>query len=325
MEEKLEIILVTYNRKDHLQNTFHQIFDANSPIKHIPITILNNKSTDGTSELIEKYKTQFPNITHVINNYNIGGDANIAKAFEIATREYFWILCDDDEFDFSHWSEVEQAITDNYDAIVVANYINPKQDIAQLVKQMTFVPSTIYKRENITDTVMANIKYLLSTKFSQLAPALHLINENKNIKILDNWIVKMIPNAGYESYTRGMDNNVHPYLANNFWEVGFVNAIQLIKNKKTRSFILENMGLETSDQFETLRGAIMTNKKIFNFSKKNLSDMFIGLTPKLRIIFLMALLSLYCPFWISYNKKEKFIFVRLLKFKYYLRLKKAEN
>ena len=135
----------------------------------------------------------------------------------------------------------------------------------------------------------------------------------------------MIPNAGYESYTRGMDNNVHPYLANNFWEVGFVNAIQLIKNKKTRSFILENMGLETSDQFETLRGAIMTNKKIFNFSKKNLSDMFIGLTPKLRIIFLMALLSLYCPFWISYNKKEKFIFVRLLKFKYYLRLKKAEN
>ena len=117
--QSIEIILITYNRKKHLQNTFNQIFAEESPIKDFPITILDNKSTDGTSELIEEYRIKFPNIKHIINNRNIGGNANIARAFEIASKEYVWILCDDDEYDFTHWKDVEKAIEENYDAIVI--------------------------------------------------------------------------------------------------------------------------------------------------------------------------------------------------------------
>ena len=55
LKDKLDIVLITYNRKNCLQKTFEQIFAENSPIKDFDITILNNASTDGTSEFIEKY------------------------------------------------------------------------------------------------------------------------------------------------------------------------------------------------------------------------------------------------------------------------------
>ena len=74
------------------------------------ITILDNASTDGTSDLIKEYFKKFPNIVHIRHNRNIGGNANIVRAFESATKEYLWILCDDDFYCWDYWNELEQAI-----------------------------------------------------------------------------------------------------------------------------------------------------------------------------------------------------------------------
>lgn len=319
MKCKLEIILITYNRKNHLLETFRQIFAETSPIKNLPITILDNKSTDGTSELIKEYQTRFPNIKHIIHNHNIGGDANISRAFEIAHAQYVWILCDDDEYDFSHWNEVEAEIEKGTDAIVVANYINPNKNTAQLIKQMTFVPSTIYKTENITDTVCANMNFCISTKFSQLAIVCYLINNNKKIKILDNHIVNMIPHGGYESYTRGLDKNRHPYLANNFWEIGFINSVQMIEDKALRFQIIDNMGLATENLFETFRCIININHKNFNNTLKNILDILAGINMRQKITFIFAYLSWYCPLWINYNQKERKLHLRILNLKTHIR------
>ena len=44
ISEKLDIVLITYNRKESLKNTLEQISTENSPIKNFKITILNNNS-----------------------------------------------------------------------------------------------------------------------------------------------------------------------------------------------------------------------------------------------------------------------------------------
>ena len=115
MENKLGIVLITYNRKNFLEETFNQIFADNSPIKNFDITVLNNNSTDGTSELINDYCKKFPNLKHVINKINIGGNANIAKAFaEYSNKDYIWVICDNDTYDWSAWQEVENAIKSDF-------------------------------------------------------------------------------------------------------------------------------------------------------------------------------------------------------------------
>ena len=125
MKEKLDVVLITYNRKEFLNKTFEQIFAENSPIKDFDITVLNNASTDGTTELVEEYCQKYSNLKHIINSKNIGGNPNIAKALiEIPSKEYVWVLCDNDTYDWSCWKEIENGINQKYDAIFTRNCKN---------------------------------------------------------------------------------------------------------------------------------------------------------------------------------------------------------
>lgn len=288
LKDTLEIILITYNRKARLQKTFDQIFADNSPIKDLQITILNNKSTDGSTELIQEYAKKFPNIKHTIHNRNIGGNANIARAFETASLKYFWILCDDDEYKWDNWKEVEEAIEQDNDAIVVTNYLGPKNSVPALLKQMTFVPSTIYKTENITDTVLINAEYSIYTMFSQLAINCYLLNHNKKIHICDDWIVNLVLNLEDCSYTKGCDENVHPYYKQNFWQIGYLNTVQMIKDKKLREEILYNFDVDGDPFFAGLKKMFLVNTYIYKNSFKNISDSFAAFDFKQRLIFIIA-------------------------------------
>jgi glycosyltransferase involved in cell wall biosynthesis len=317
LRNSLEIILLTYNRKEKLQKTFNQIFADNSPIKNLDITILDNKSTDGTSELIREYTKKFPNIKHIIHNRNIGGNANIARAFEIAQKEYFWILCDDDEYNWDNWSEVEHAIKEDYDAIVVANYADPKKDLGHFVAQLTFVPSTIYKTKNITDTVMANAEFNLSNMFAQLALPCHLINEEKPFYICNNWCVKMIPCGGEETYTRGMAGDIHPLMKNMYWPLGFTNSVQMIQDKKTRETILSQYRLYPANLFSNYWDIYDINRRCANATMRGLVDIYLGLNFKQKSFFiLIGLIYLISALTIrlSYSEdKLRIIFCSLLK------------
>ncbi|XVJ50980.1 MAG: glycosyltransferase family 2 protein [Vampirovibrio sp.] len=240
----LDIILITYNRKEHLQATLESLFAEDSPVRSLPLTILNNASTDGSTELINDYCQRFPNIKHTIHNRNIGGNANIMRAFEIATADYVWVLCDDDEFDFTHWHAVETAIANGADAIVVANYLNPKENLAQLVGQMTFVPSTIYKTEHLTATVMVNMAWNISTMFPQLAPVAYLFNHHKRIEVLDHWIVRMVSTCDESSYVRGLNEDKHPLMSSLFWQVGFLNALALFNEIALKRHIIDTLRID---------------------------------------------------------------------------------
>ena len=131
MKNTLGILLVTYNRKEYLKRTFKQILAVDSPIKDLDITILDNASTDGSSELIDEYSKSFPNIKHIRHVANIGGNANICRAFELAAssgKEYVWVLCDDDKYNFSNWDEVKSSIDNKDDIICVADYVFPNEE-----------------------------------------------------------------------------------------------------------------------------------------------------------------------------------------------------
>lgn len=237
----LEIILVTYNRRFFLKRTLEQIFSNDSPIKDLNITILDNHSTDGTSELIKEYSKKFPNIKHIINARNIGGNANIAKAFEIAKNKYLWVLCDDDIYNWENWDSVIDAISTDKDAIVVANHnITNPQNISNIVFQLTFLPSCIYKTSFITQETIDNIYYNISNLFPHLPLGINIINSNGSITVLDKPIVK----NGYEqcllnnietadvSYVRGNNpKKLYPTRRNMCWYIGYINSLTLLQGK----------------------------------------------------------------------------------------------
>ena len=68
LQDKLEILIPTFNRKKLLEKTLEQLLDQDSPVKDLQITILDNACTDGTPEMLAKFMNRHKNIKHVRNN-----------------------------------------------------------------------------------------------------------------------------------------------------------------------------------------------------------------------------------------------------------------
>ena len=306
--DKLDILLITYNRASALENTLKQLFDVNSPVKDFPITIIDNNSTDDTALVIKKFQAMHPNIRYEKNKYNIGGNANIVKAFYKASKEYVWILADNDDYSWENWRQVEEEINNLTDAIVVATYECPQFDIAQLFLQTTFLPGVIYKTSNIDDTVMGNMEFNISNMFPHLALSAKLINENKKFFILDKPVVLIGNNEDKNSkytYTRGYEGYIHPLQKGMNWISGYANSLYLIKDLKIRNYIISH----------NRYGSELNSAKLFfykdNASGKNLYNylcVFAVLSPLDKIRFLinyLLYLTLYRIIFIS--RKELFL------------------
>ena len=159
IEENLEIVLITYNRYKDLENTLKKFSDG--PFSLCKITILDNCSDDKTPEICVKYKNIFPNMTIIRHKKNIGGNANILRAAETSTSNYTWVICDDDNYDFSDCQDIINAINSGkYDLISPGSPAEQEWErgLSTSVKKLiekgsfyfvarSFVPGTIFKTE----------------------------------------------------------------------------------------------------------------------------------------------------------------------------------
>jgi glycosyltransferase involved in cell wall biosynthesis len=108
LEERLDLALITYNRADALAQTLEQL--AGSPFAGCRLTILDNASTDQTPDVCARFAGRFPDLRIERHPRNVGAEANYLRALEGLEKPYGWVLCDDDDLDFSDCDDVLAAI-----------------------------------------------------------------------------------------------------------------------------------------------------------------------------------------------------------------------
>lgn len=199
LEDLLEICLITYNRSASLDNTLDQLKD--SPLTGCRFTVLDNFSTDDTPHVVEKYAHLFKNYHIVRHNRNIGGDYNYLRAIEVSSAVYTWILCDDDNYDFTNFAPIVEAIlARKYDLIYVASRGSDQlgcdhygdttvsrllEGGAKYYRGCTFWPALIFKTEMFTNDCIHDAPYLYpSFKFINKT-----VNDNFSIYISEHPIV----------------------------------------------------------------------------------------------------------------------------------------
>lgn len=238
-EQILDIVLITYNRAPQFKRTLEMLFAPDSPVRNCDFTILDNKSTDETPEIAEYYASLHPNIKHLLNNFNVGGNANIAKAMErYGETPYHWILCDDDTYDWSGWPDVEEAMRRGEKLICVGDrYLTSEEkgrsDPALQLQQMTFLPSIIYGPGTITDTVMRNAYESTFALFQHLAPVVAHLNQGGTIYVAKRGIVRPGEYGNDISYTRGCaKEEVFARSRTMTLAVGFANLTLNLKDRR---------------------------------------------------------------------------------------------
>ncbi len=245
IKDKLQIILITYNRASFVKRTFEQILCKSSPVLDCEIIVQDNNSTDNTYEVVSEFAKQYPNIKYRKNTYNIGLSGNITKGIESADREYVWIIGDDDVFEFSNWNEVVRAIERKETVICVARYALPHpQDIAEQLLQLTFITGGIYRRNLFTDTTVRNVYDNVYTLFPHMLPVIQFINDGGTIYVCS----KEIANNGWNmgkgskdvSYARGAyKKQLSPKSRDMTWILGYSNVITSLSDKKLQFNCLE--------------------------------------------------------------------------------------
>ncbi len=118
---KLSIVIPCYNE----ERTVHLILDKINQVKLMAgigkeIIIINDCSNDKTSEVIENYFRQFPEIDYKLYNHEInkGKGAAIHTGISKATGEYLIIQDADLEYDPNEYNLLIQPILDGFADVV---------------------------------------------------------------------------------------------------------------------------------------------------------------------------------------------------------------
>lgn len=306
LAERLEIIIPTYNRKEYLRSTLAALTAPDSPVKNCSITVLDNASTDGTRELLADFARKFPNIKPLRNTRNIGGNANIARAFELAEKEYFWVLADDDEYDWRAWPEVEQAMQDKQALIIVNHEILPFHSApipANLMRLLTFVPAAIHRSDTITPEALINIYYNIPTWFPQLGAVAEVFNKNLPYRMVSQNIVLCGKNTNHQGleYHRRTEELDDPFrLA--YFEVNYLKALGVLKDKKIRAAACEQFLGRKKSFFLAVQESFKQNMIEYGHYFGNYTAPLPVLSNWQRVRFVLAIICNYITFFLLYPK-----------------------
>lgn len=116
----LSIVIITCNRSKYLQRLLDSL--SRSVFRECEIWVLNNASTDNTLQVCEEYKKFLKSLNIVTHKFNIGGDANILRAYEYGDKYYKWILCDDDILNLEEVDDLVEVFNNKkYDLIRIGD------------------------------------------------------------------------------------------------------------------------------------------------------------------------------------------------------------
>lgn len=312
IDKDLEIFIITYNRKDKLQNTLEQIFCDDSPVRNFDIKIIDNCSNDGTKELCMEYVSRYPNLTLISNNRNLGLSGNIIKPFELASKKWLWVLCDDDDFDWTYWNEVETALSSDENAAVVVERLcsSNKIPLSMLINELSFLPAAIYKTEYITSSVIQKMYINAYTLFPHLALVCDFVNKGKKIFVPQHIIVKQSFKLEKDNkqYARGSDNDLHFRQKKYHLFCGFANSFRMINDKDLRSQCCDNF-LLGAPFYKAMELFLAQNGLNLN----NLFDLFCVFNLKQNIIFLLVIIKYVFKNLILVDITKERIYIVVLK------------
>lgn len=210
LEDYIDIVCITYNRSKYLENTLKQF--SIGPFSNCEFYLLDNCSTDNTKEIVNKY--QKSNLHYIKNTFNIGGNANIMRAFEYGTKPYVWLIGDDDEYDFSDVDDLLPIIQEKEPNLIHVGahtdtewsfggrLDNCKTLVSEgyhYFKFASFIGCNIVKRSEFKESVIKGYANIINS-YPHMPFLLSVYENDDNIYLSRNQIAKaIIGNQGCSS------------------------------------------------------------------------------------------------------------------------------
>jgi len=155
LNKKLSIIIPVYNEKYTIQKLLNKIYKLRNLKKEI--IVINDASTDGTKEILEKNKKR---IKHLVNHKkNQGKGAAIQTAQKLVQGEIVLIQDGDLEYDPSDYKKLLKKIYEGHDVVYGSRVLGKNRYLLKnfssvlriFFNHMLTIISNILNAQNLTD------------------------------------------------------------------------------------------------------------------------------------------------------------------------------
>jgi glycosyltransferase involved in cell wall biosynthesis len=114
---RVSVIIPVYNGERFLQSTLMSVVNQESV--DLELIIVNDGSTDSTSEILSTFKSEYPDRVSVISQENLGEAKAVNIGVAQSTGEFLVILSADDLLHQNHLLELSKALSQAPNAVVV--------------------------------------------------------------------------------------------------------------------------------------------------------------------------------------------------------------
>ena len=162
----LTIGIPMYNHEKTIITTLDSILCQLDEIKNLcelEVLICDNCSTDESPRIVKEYQKKYPKIIkYHKNKTNIGGLQNLKKVYELASKDYIWVLGDD--------IMVKGAIKSFYGIFQFCLQQKNKQPGGVLLNYLSEVMSDIHltKKESLQNNLPTSVKYFTYDNLTDL-------------------------------------------------------------------------------------------------------------------------------------------------------------
>lgn len=155
----ISVIIPIYNGDKYIKRTLDSVL--NQSYKDFEIIVVDDKSVDGSLELIENMAREYKKITVIRNRINSGFCVSANMGIEEAKGEFLIVLGQDDILEFNH---MEQMIQKFDDAKVVGVYCDSHlidSDGRYMNKDLIVKKNELTTRDFVKNNVMPSCGLLL--------------------------------------------------------------------------------------------------------------------------------------------------------------------
>ncbi len=142
----VSIVVATYNGEKYLKQQLDSLVRQTYP--HFEIVVTDDRSTDGTTAILQAYADQYPNFRYVVNDTNLGFIKNFEKACTLAKGDYISLCDQDDVWDLEKTALLMEAIGDHQlifcDSLFVDEQLNSLGRRHSDVKQFRSFDNCLY-------------------------------------------------------------------------------------------------------------------------------------------------------------------------------------
>lgn len=125
--KKISILIPVFNEADTIETLIHSVQEVSTPLKK-EVIIIDDGSTDGTSDIIERIAQHHPTILLIKNQKNYGKGFSIRKGIEAATGQIILIQDADLEYSPNDYNRLLRPILEgDADAVYGSRFVSSSE------------------------------------------------------------------------------------------------------------------------------------------------------------------------------------------------------